>query len=550
MSFKHSVFISLCSTELRGMRCSGDSHTVERVLLEPDQWEKALTDGLRTLDEPLQRLVARLGCGSGVSAVLLYHVNTTVVDVHAVPTVGAPAIDAARLAMIDTMPDIASADVRFMILSSTRGGTGASGTGTSGAAAQSHVLTIAESERTTRMLGAWMTRGGLRATSLVPVSGHAAADAIGASRSLPGDGLRASLWLGEHSTVISCMRGQQLEFLRVVAFGVSQLTEAMYRAGRGRAEGGRFDRAVAQTLLMTIGLPRRGHVVDAQNNITAEDVLPLMQSALQRYIVETRQTLRFGISDEELSRTTLYLFGTGATIPGLADALGSSLELAVEVATQDGLAAGDAGDLESVRRLDSPEVCFSPPAERERREKKRLIGAAAAGLVIAAGLIGGDAWLASKKLRSTNAMLTELEPQSRRMQDASEKREQVRVVAGLVGVAERQLDEVIGKRASWAATLAFLTHASQGLVRLDEVHAEHDMGTPQLTLRGIVYGPDSETDQLALYVSRLTESALVESAKISSMRADTESTARFFTVTVRLRSARSGLQQASAGGAS
>ena len=51
---------------------------------------------------------------------------------------------------------------------------------------------------------------------------------------------------------------------------------------------------------------------------------------LQRYIIELRQSLRFGLSDEERADINLTITGPGASLPGLAELLARELDVLVE----------------------------------------------------------------------------------------------------------------------------------------------------------------------------------------------------------------------------
>ena len=58
-----------------------------------------------------------------------------------------------------------------------------------------------------------------------------------------------------------------------------------------------------------------------------------MQPIIQRYMIETRQTVRFGMGENDIPRTTLILAGPGTKIPNLASLFENQLEFAVEMYT-------------------------------------------------------------------------------------------------------------------------------------------------------------------------------------------------------------------------
>src|SRR5262249_10185037 len=156
------------------------------------------------------------------------------------------------------------------------------------------------------MIAAWLTRNGLSVHGLVPAKGAALALVIREAMSLPETGSHAVLWLVDYFSALAGWHNGRLVFSRAVDFWYWMLADPTYRAAWANGHIN-FDRRQSYQLLCKAGIPRRGQPVDAAMRLAAEHVLPFMQPVIQRYAIETKQTLRFGIPESELARTTLRL---------------------------------------------------------------------------------------------------------------------------------------------------------------------------------------------------------------------------------------------------
>jgi hypothetical protein len=550
------IMIGLSPTGLRvGTLSGGKLAAVNVTPLEPGEWEQAWAQGLSPLDGRLREAVKAAGARTGSAARVVYTGSKAVAEVFSVPADGPTALQAAELSLRETLPD----DSKFwptamQVLHRDRGGTGDQ-------QGRSHVLAVADSVAGSNTIAAWLLRCGLGTEALIPTKALALARVSALTESLGKDGSHAVLWMGEHVTALAGWSAGRLLFARAVDFGYWMLADAVARAARAQGLSG-FDVQKGCQKLMAAGIPSRGQVMDDSTQLLAEQVLPFMQPVIQRYVVETRQTLRFGIPESDLPRTTLHLAGPGAMIPHFGTTLEPQLDVAVERAgaLSEGSQSVEAGELQEVIGLETSGFSLVPLAESQRRLTWRLnrglgVGAVAAGLGLAAlaGWSYTRAATASQELRR-------IEQRTDAMNAHVILRERAETLASNMGAAAKAIRETLGERPRWMAGLAMVSKACGEGISLNHITGAYPHeagGAPILTLSGTAWpasardgrSAGTKADSLGGFLDRLAGSPIVASAKIVSTHADVNGgDAKTFVISVQLRTTGPEAAIAAAGG--
>jgi Tfp pilus assembly protein PilN len=145
-------------------------------------------------------------------------------------------------------------------------------------------------------------------------------------------GSRGVLYVGERTSVFVITGGGRLLFDRRIDLGLESLAQALTRPIRaaGRDEPIELDIDAARSILHEHGIPGFDTVIEEAHGLTGAQVIPLIQPALQRFIVELRQSLRFGLAEDERDQLTIRLTGPGASLPGLGKLIRGELEIETE----------------------------------------------------------------------------------------------------------------------------------------------------------------------------------------------------------------------------
>lgn len=530
--FRHDLaLIGLTPTGLRVARVSGSrTLQVERIPLDPAEWSQTWEKGLRPLELTLSGALAAAGVRPGSRVRVVYTAPETVVEFSSVPLTGPRALQAAALTLRESLPDVESRVRTIHALAREE----ASEHQGILEPARTHMILAAENVTHAEILGGWVARAGLTLDSLVPTRALLASAAVRDSQRLPPDGAQALVWLDAQSAFIVARSRGRLQFVRSLELGYAQLAEAIVRASL--SAGRPIERADAQRLLFTLGVPKRGTIIDQATGLRAEAVLPLMQSILQRYVVETKQTLRFGLPEGELARASVHLTGPGASVPGVGELFASELDWAVtrpDTDNADALSASaqddDAGELSHAVTAYRASLSLIPPSESGRRLDAACTRAVWVGAAASLCVVGALWYQARERLAVVESRTAALEPRTEAIRVQRELREHAASLSAELSSARAATMQVLPARPDWKAALADLTRVVAAEVELAEVTAlpGKDSSSPSvLTIRGTAFPAGTARpadDVLAALLDRLSKSPLVESARMVSTRSEVAS---------------------------
>lgn len=516
------VVIALLPSGLRGatIAAGGEVVRADRIPLQPGAFDAAWQQGLRPLDEALRMLRESLGIQPGARTVIAYSSPSLLADVFASPTSGQTAVRAAELSLRQNIAG--DSDEWETKTAMWAGGEGADG-------AQQHLLTAADRRAAIDAMGAWLRRAKMTPIGCVPIKLAVADAALRATgRVVPdsGDANAPVMYVGEHTTILLRASAKGLDFVRAIDIGYALLAEAMARGATGAGvtlPSGTH----ASRLLFAHGIPRKGETIDPGLGLRAEAVLPLLQSAVQRFGVEARQTLRFALPEGELHRTSIRLMGPGSTIRGLATALTAYLDVPVDTVGDERIDTdledplGDLADAIAMRQVIS---AFIPACQREETGARRGRVATLCGGALAVAMLGVGYWGTVEAEQMLNAREAEQAPAVRSMSERADAAARSNALSREMSRVARDLDESLGKRPIWAQALASLSTVTGGTITLAEIaggYPPEQKGNAVLTIRGTA-SPGKETsssDELADFVRRISGQAQVVNAGLTSTRA-------------------------------
>jgi Tfp pilus assembly PilM family ATPase len=287
------------------------------VTLRPDidEWMASLHEAAR----PLRAVIESLGA-VGAPTTVLYRSPTQTVDLSSFPLTPSEARRAAIQQCLEALPypeDLA-------IYRSA-----ALGRGAGGGQPLSHALAVADRDDVLQRLRELVEAAGLTLQRAVPL------DAITMGR-LVARGLRQrggeSAWLsiGESSSFFVVAKEGSLAFARQISIGcsamITSLTRPVLAPGVAPIE---LDHAAARRVLQQHGLPAPETLVHEALGLYGSQLIPLLQPVLQRFLVELRQSLRFGLSQEQRRGLSLRITGPGAGVRGLARLIHDELSVPV-----------------------------------------------------------------------------------------------------------------------------------------------------------------------------------------------------------------------------
>lgn len=459
--------------------------------LECASWSRLWETNLSELDEPLRRLLAKVpACRK--SPTMVYHAPESAVEVMTLPVSPRDAVRAARLRLSESCM-IVDSFVSASVLSSQPGSCTA--------------LAVGDAADRVNTVAAWLDRNGVRDPQIIP--GHAKAVADVAQFALLSARPGVFVWVDRHFSAVVGGSAGKIRFARTLSTGYDVLSEAYGRAIRSK------DTSLAIKLLTECGIPKRGAVVSEDPPLKAEDVLHLLQPALQRLAIEVKQTVRFAATEQDMSSPQLSVAGPGSLIKGLTEALGFQLDTSVMMASGETVV------------IDPRSLALESMIGSEQRTRRQFAWALRLGVAAAAALVTIDHSVVSKEVLSAMARAAELRPEvesarsGRRLEELSLASESELAKIDLV------LSESVGRRAPWAAVLRSLSRHPVAGLRVHEMSIVGGGDRPKLAARGsIAKGPDSD-GAVGRFVAWLRDSGLYADVELQSNRIDDEQRTTF-----------------------
>jgi Tfp pilus assembly PilM family ATPase len=388
-----------------------------------------------------------------------------------------------------------------------------------------HLLAAAQRAGDADAVAAFVERAGLIFAGAAPVGAVALLAALKGAAALgrrSGD-RSAVLWIGEHESALASVVDGAVKFVRPVAIGIEALVDALrqqpQRSREDEAEV-ELDRIAARQLLAAAGVPAPDAPLPGHDGLTGAAVLPIIQPALQRITIETKQSLRFGLSEKERSGARLQVEGPGAAVPGLGDWIARQCGLAIVAAPP------ESPDLESSSRSGAIAALVShadlvplvlPRRMSQRRTRFRARVALAAGIALAGALLGWEWRQASTALQSESARLEALLSRAESDRRTAQIRNATLAARLALAEAEARAMQTAGEAADNAATLAAIAAAAKN-VRISSIHISRDPDACVARISGFVRLSESEdpATDIRAFVDSLSVSPIAGATRLSA----------------------------------
>lgn len=519
------MIVSLTPTRLRGAVVrSGRVLRAEEIELDPAQTGSAWDEGLVSLDRPLRQLLVRLSTGrSTPSITVIYQGARTIAQVHEIP--GAP--DDARRAALLKVRDahgegcLSEADV---IATSRKPGS-------------SMVLSLTDRDQDAAKIFAWISRCDARLEAIVPEASTVIRSAV--DRVMSSQAMEACCFIGPYWSAIACGSTEGLVLVRAFEFGYRNLSDVFQRAMNDGTRAS--DPNAGEAALFEHGLPFKASQIDPE---LRAKVLPLVAPVLQRFCVEIKQTLRFGVPAEMLP-SAITIDGPGAAIAHMAPSLTEAINMHVRPAPGAELARPLEPFGPGTIEMDwftkpSRGIRMIPAAAIEQRGLDLVNRGLLVGVVAGAAMLG----LEFASIRAADRML---DPEFERHQSAlaalsreEDVRERIGELAELAAGYARSVDEASAPPIDWRGALTMVAEAVGSTILIDELDARATPAGGELRLRGTAEAAtDAEaSDAVVAIVQRLQQSALVAEVQLGSTSREQRGpdlAVQQFALTIRLR---------------
>ena len=280
---------------------------------DPTAWAKAV----RSTGTELKEIVTELNA-EGASVRILYRSPAQSVDLASFALrTSQQACAAAILPLAESLPY----SVNSAILKAVSVGRDARG-----ADRRWHIVVGAERSDVVRAIIEMVESAGLEFDSVTPIDSAIIAGIVRRALAYAGP-QHGWLHFGKHSSFFVLGGGGRVRFVRSIGLGTETIVQTLTRPIRIGDEPVTLDREAAQQIFYGHGIPDTDDVLDESLQLTRRHIMPQIQPVLQRYVVELRQSLRFGLSEEERRAIEITVSGPGSTITGLAELIAWELKL-------------------------------------------------------------------------------------------------------------------------------------------------------------------------------------------------------------------------------
>ncbi len=448
---------------IKGGHVIGSRRVPVTLPAEPIAWVKAV----HGLSNQLAGAARELGLPKA-PARLLYRSPTQTVDLASFDLRSADqACAAATLPTADSLPY----QFNSAVIESA-----AVGRDTSGPQRRWHVVVTADRIDIVRALVELVQSAGLIFESATPMDAAIMSKLV---RHALRHGGPQHAWLhfGQNSSFFILGGGGRVRFKRSIGLGVEALVQSLARPIRvPDEESVQLDQETARLVLHEHGIPETDEVVVTRTNLTRQHIMPQIQPVLQRYVVELRQSLRFGLPDGGRKAIEITVTGPGSTIPGLIELMGWELQLKFNVdaryADYDYRApAGPGSELRDA--AEDPRLLgylnLQPQATAQVRQMSRLRKWLWAGAAATLALIAGDALRLQMRLGLVREQADTLKTTVVELTSLGQTKARVEKSVVAMHAVEKLIAEEVGARADMRAILQELSRLAPESVKLNTV---------------------------------------------------------------------------------
>lgn len=511
---KQEVFIGLLEGRAEVRVCRGravlHAHSMPmQFSSEIDAWKKEVEQW----SADLAAVIAQWGL-QGCPASVLYAGSSQAVCMEAVRVSRTiHACEAAKMSCLDSLQHSASSAVTQAV---------PVGRDRSGEKRQIHVVAAADRQDVVEQIAASIENAGLRFRSAVPI------DALLVARISRQcldhcDEPCAHYYIGEGSSFLAVGTGGAMALARQIGLGVASFVSSLTRPIRipGREETVTLTEQQARDIIDRYGLADPGVELDEfHDGLRGSHLMPVIQPVLQRMIVELRQTMRFGLSDQP-GNLSLRVSGPGGGLPHLAERLAAELSLPLDSAP----AADSTGHVRADILDDAMEdagllrqLVLQPPQHAHRQWVRVVQHQLWGGAAVAACLIGFDAMRYHSIVTTLRDRYESVQSRSDEVREFGRTQERLQRLVASMDSLQETIEEETGHHFDAGAALNELTHRTPDGVRLSEIAFRRSDHGIIGVLNGHAMRDGRELSQLNTYIDSLHESLLFDDVILGSVR--------------------------------
>jgi Tfp pilus assembly PilM family ATPase/Tfp pilus assembly protein PilN len=463
---------------VRGGRVVDSRRVAVDLPSESTKWVKAVRDA----GDDLRSAVKALSV-TGAPARVLYRSPTQAVDLASFELRSASeACAAAVLPCLESLPYSGNAALSEAVVV---------GRDRSGPNRKWHVVVAADRVDVIRTLVEVVEGAGLVFQSATPGDAVMMAQLVDSALRAPGP-MRGWLHFGQHSSFFVIGGQGTIRFERAIGLGVETIAHSLTRPIRLLDEEAiELDHETARMIVHEHGIPDTDEPVHEQPALTRRHIMPQIQPVLQRYVVEVRQSLRFGLPENERDSITITVSGPGSTVPGLSELI--AWELKIEMTPDPAYVdfdhrkpAGPGSQLQDAMKdrqfLDR--MSLEPVDTATRRQLGRLRRWMWAGVAAALVVIGFDGFRLHWRLADTRTEASTLQAAVAEQESLEQTHQKLVAAVGALNELEQALVEERGAQADLKAILHELSRLAPETVRINSMRFNREAGA----MSGRLYG--------------------------------------------------------------
>ncbi|MBL0869507.1 MAG: hypothetical protein IBJ18_02905 [Phycisphaerales bacterium] len=397
---------------------------------------------------------------------------------------------------------------------------------------QRHVLATCESAVQLQRISELCTSAGLRVTRLIPGEALTLWLCVRSLMSEDEGVARGVLWIGEHSSILAARAGGVLKFVRTLSLGTENFIDAMCRplrvrsAGSSQPEEFALSSTQARAILAQLGIPSPGTIIDDARGIDASALLPAIQPALQRLAIEIKQSLRFGLTEEQRAALVLHIDGPGSMIARLGELIGRQAGVIAQTGVSFGLLApatdAEPATITAYNALIGCSIALESREQSQRRTLRRVSAALWAGTACSMALIAFGALSARSAQHDELAILSTLS--AGRSAAGQPSAMSTEVATKIVGKAQTiratnaRIAEALGQRCDFGATLRTIAQATPPGFTITRIDLSgDDQGAVALITGQAQAGDDQRfAESLKGFTDALTRSPAITGVKLGN----------------------------------
>jgi Tfp pilus assembly protein PilN len=392
-----------------------------------------------------------------------------------------------------------------------------------------HVVVAAERIDVARTLVKLLESAGLRFESLLPIDAAVMAGLV--KQALKHDGPQHG-WLhfGKHSSFFVIGGQGRIRFERSIGLGAETIVNSLTRPIRlPDEEAVELEPAAAKRIVYKHGIPESDEPVLDEPRLTRAHIMPQIQPVLQRYVVELRQSLRFGLPENERDTIDIAVSGPGSAIPGLCELIAWELKLNIvpdpRYAEYDpDVPAGTGSEL-----LDAVEdravlarLNLQPAEAAVKTQIGRLRRWMWAGAAAAIVVVGFDGVRLGMRLNHTRREESSLKAAVTELESLEKTHTKLKAALVAMGELEHAVVEETGARADLKAILQELSLLTPESVRLNSIRFTREQDGMAARLYGGAEHLDEQgRTELEPFIEAIKASPLFSNAVLKNVEVGT-----------------------------